>query len=53
MGERVRNFRNRLFPALIGAGDEAAIQPLRETIAVTIGFGPVNYLGGNPELTCH
>jgi membrane protein YdbS with pleckstrin-like domain len=23
------------------------------TIAVTILFGPVNYLGGNPKLTCH
>jgi hypothetical protein len=23
------------------------------TIAVTIGFGPVNYFGGNPKLTCH
>ena len=23
------------------------------TIAVTILFGPVNYLGANPKLTCH
>ena len=23
------------------------------TILVTIVFGPVNYLGGNPKLTCH
>ena len=23
------------------------------TIAVTILFGPINYLGGNPKLTCH
>ena len=23
------------------------------TILVTIMFGPVNYLGGNPKLTCH
>jgi hypothetical protein len=23
------------------------------TIAVTILFGPVNYVGGNPRLTCH
>jgi hypothetical protein len=23
------------------------------TIAVTLLFGPVNYLGGNPKLTCH
>ena len=23
------------------------------TIAVTILFGPVNYFGGNPKLTCH
>ena len=23
------------------------------TIAVTILFGPFNYLGGNPKLTCH
>ena len=23
------------------------------TIAVTIAFGPVNYLGGNPKLSCH
>jgi hypothetical protein len=23
------------------------------TILVTIAFGPVNYLGGNPKLTCH
>jgi carbon starvation protein CstA len=23
------------------------------TIVVTILFGPVNYLGGNPKLTCH
>ena len=23
------------------------------TIAVTIAFGPVNYLGGDPKLTCH
>jgi CHASE2 domain-containing sensor protein len=22
------------------------------TILVTIAFGPVNYLGGNPKLTC-
>jgi hypothetical protein len=23
------------------------------TIAVTLLFGPANYLGGNPKLTCH
>jgi hypothetical protein len=23
------------------------------TILVTIVFGPVNYLGGNPKLTCN
>jgi membrane protein YdbS with pleckstrin-like domain len=23
------------------------------TIAVTILFGPINYFGGNPKLTCH
>jgi hypothetical protein len=23
------------------------------TIVVTILFGPINYLGGNPKLTCH
>jgi hypothetical protein len=23
------------------------------TIAVTMLFGPVNYFGGNPKLTCH
>jgi hypothetical protein len=23
------------------------------TILVTILFGPVNYFGGNPKLTCH
>jgi membrane protein YdbS with pleckstrin-like domain len=23
------------------------------TIAVTLLFGPVNYVGGNPKLTCH
>ena len=23
------------------------------TILVTIAFGPVNYLGGNPKLTCN
>jgi hypothetical protein len=23
------------------------------TIAVTMLFGPVNYVGGNPKLTCH
>ena len=23
------------------------------TILVTIVFGPVNYFGGNPKLTCH
>ncbi|MGH3122557.1 MAG: hypothetical protein ACRDND_16230 [Streptosporangiaceae bacterium] len=23
------------------------------TILVTVAFGPVNYLGGNPKLTCH
>jgi DNA-binding transcriptional regulator of glucitol operon len=23
------------------------------TILVTIAFGPVNYFGGNPKLTCH
>jgi hypothetical protein len=23
------------------------------TIAVTLLFGPVNYFGGNPKLTCH
>jgi DNA-binding transcriptional regulator of glucitol operon len=23
------------------------------TILVTVMFGPVNYLGGNPKLTCH
>jgi len=23
------------------------------TILVTILFGPVNYLGGNPKVTCH
>ena len=23
------------------------------TIAVTLLFGPVNYVGGNPTLTCH
>jgi membrane protein YdbS with pleckstrin-like domain len=23
------------------------------TIAVTILFGPINYLGANPKLTCH
>jgi hypothetical protein len=23
------------------------------TIAVTLLFGPVNYMGGNPKLTCH
>lgn len=23
------------------------------TIVVTVIFGPVNYLGGNPKLTCH
>ena len=23
------------------------------TILVTIAFGPVNYLGGNPKLACH
>jgi len=23
------------------------------TIVVTILFGPVNYLGGDPKLTCH
>jgi membrane protein YdbS with pleckstrin-like domain len=23
------------------------------TIAVTILFGPINYVGGNPKLTCH
>jgi membrane protein YdbS with pleckstrin-like domain len=23
------------------------------TILVTILFGPINYVGGNPKLTCH
>jgi hypothetical protein len=23
------------------------------TIAVTILFGPINYFGGNPKVTCH
>ncbi len=23
------------------------------TIVVTILFGPINYFGGNPKLTCH
>jgi hypothetical protein len=23
------------------------------TILATIAFGPVNYFGGNPKLTCH
>jgi len=41
-GRAALDFRRRR-PGRAGAG----------TIAVTILFGPVNYFGANPKLTCH
>ena len=38
-----RNYYNSSSVSCAGVG----------TIAVTILFGPVNYFGGDPKLTCH